>query len=261
MNVEAGRGPTEAPASPAFPSVACVVTSGGDDLEAVRQAAALAEGGRLTLIDAHPRGADTLARVTAAWSIAASHGLQPEVCVIHAPPTAPTVHLLAGGHDLLVVAAGAEDDGGLARTAVMQAPVPVLVVRPRSDGAAVTERILVAVDGSPEADAALSAAHEIGRRHGSALAALLPGPGTGPPAMIVVDLERDTLADSLPLLVSAPTGAIDAIVDTVMLHDPTLLVLGSRGLSGIAALASVSARVAGRVACSVLVVRPRERGS
>lgn len=261
MSVEAERGPTQAPASPAFPSVACVVTPGVDDLEAVSQAAALAEGGRLTLIDAHPRGAETLARVTAAWSIAAGHGLQPQVRVIHAPPTAPTVHMLAASHDLLVVAAGAADDGGLARAAVLQAPVPVLVVRPRSDGAAVTERILAAVDGSPEAAAALAAAHEIGRRHGSAVAALVPGPGTGPPAMIVVDLERETLAEHLPLLVSAPTGAVDAIVDTVMLHDPTLLVMGSRGLSGIAALASVSARVAERVACSVLVVRPRAHGS
>jgi hypothetical protein len=67
------------------------VTAGADGLEAVRQAAWLAPAARLTLIDAHPRGAEDRARMTAAWQIATEHGLEPEIRVIHAAPTAPTV--------------------------------------------------------------------------------------------------------------------------------------------------------------------------
>ena len=50
---------TDARAPSVMRSVACVVTAGVSDLEAVRQAATIAEGGRLTLIDVHPRGRTT----------------------------------------------------------------------------------------------------------------------------------------------------------------------------------------------------------
>ena len=86
--------------------------------------------------------------MTAASRIAIAHGVDPEIRVILAPPTAPTLFMLCAGHDLLVVAAGAHavlDDLPLA--AVRQAPIPVLVARPLPAGAAVTERLLVAPTG------------------------------------------------------------------------------------------------------------------
>jgi len=218
--------------TPAVWSVACVVTPGATDLEAVHQAACLAEGGRLTLIDAHAHGAEDRARLTAAWRIAAGHGLDPGVRIIHAPPAAPTVLMLATGHDVLVVASGPHELGDLARAAVYQAPVPVMVARPLPDDARVTDRILVAADGSAEARAASSIGEDLARRHGSVLAAAGPYAPRG------------------------AAGVADAIVASARDQDATLVLVGSRGLSGAAALASVSARVAEQARCSVLVVRP-----
>lgn len=239
MSTEVPVHPPRVPAAartPALRSVACLVTPGAD-LEAVRQAACLAEGGRLTLIDAHPRGAEDRPRLTAAWRIAAGYGLDPGVRIIHAPPAAPTVLMLASGHDVLVVATGPHELGEVARAAVYQAPGPVLVARALPDDARVTDRILIATDGSAEARAAASIGEDLARRHGSALAAAEAAVG--------------------PYALQGAAEVADAIIASARDHDATLVLVGSRGLSGAAALASVSARVAAQAGCSVLVVRPR----
>ena len=244
-----------AAATAALRSVACLLTSGPTHLEAVRQAAALATGGRLTLIDVHPRGADSRARLTGAWRIATAHGLEPEVRIVHAPPTAPTVLLLAAGHDLLVVGGPRFGLDGPSRAAIRQAPVPVLVARPRADDAAVSDRLLVATDGSPEAGTAVSIARAIAERHGSALVAVVPA--SEPPSLTVLDLSPGAARSPVgTVAVGTADGVADAIVEAGRMRDATLVVVGSRGLSGIAALESVSARVAERAACSVLVTRP-----
>jgi nucleotide-binding universal stress UspA family protein len=245
-------------ATPELRSIACVVTAVAGDLEAVRQAACLAEGGRLTLIAARPHGARDRAGLAAARRLAAGHGLEPDVRVVDAPPAAPTVHLLAGGHDLLVVAAPAHGLDGVARAAVRQSPVPVLVARPRPDGARVADRLLVASDGADEAWPAVALAHDIARAHGSALAAVVPAPLTLAPELMVLDLTHGGVPDGTdPAVVPVSCGVADALVTAAAAYDATLLVIGCRGLSGVAGLASVSARVAERAACSVLVVRPR----
>ena len=245
----------------ALSSVACVLSAGVSDLEAVRQAAAIAEGGRLTLIDAHPRGAENLARMTAAWRIAIGHGLEPEIRVIHAPPTAPTLFMLCAGHDLLVVAAHADavlDDLPLA--AVRQAPIPVLVARPLPAGTVVTERLLVATDGSAEACRALTIGHELVERHGSAIAAVVPTAGGD--GVMVLDLGHGARPNAMDaVVVPTRTDVADAIAEVARRQSSTLLLIGSRGLSGVAGLASVSARVAERAPCSVLVARPPDASS
>jgi nucleotide-binding universal stress UspA family protein len=251
----------EAPAPPKLDSVACLVTDGDGGLEAVGQAATLAEGGRLTLIDAHPQDGEDRARLAVARRVAARHALEPEVRHIQAPPTAPTVQMLAAGHDLLVVAADAQDQPGIARHAVRQAPLPVMVARARRDGAAVVDRVLAAVDGSDEALAAMTLAHVIARRHGSALAAVVPAAGGQTDALMIVDLRGPPRPASEPLLIPSAHDVADAIVAAARRRDATLIVAGSRGLSGIAGLASVSSRVADSAGCSVLVVRPRAHPS
>lgn len=56
------------------------------------------------------------------------------------------------------------------------------------------------------------------------------------------------------MLHDAPCHPVDALVDAS--READLLIVGSRGLHGLAALGSVSERVAHRAECSVLVVRP-----
>ena len=50
---------------------------------------------------------------------------------------------------------------------------------------------------------------------------------------------------------------VEALVERVSEANADLLVVGSRGLHGVAALGSVSERIAHRASCSVLVVRTR----
>ncbi len=244
-------------ATPELRSVACVLSARTGDLEAVRQAACLTEGGRLTLIDAHPSGTGNSLRLAAARWIAAGHDLEPEVQAVDAPPSAPTVQMLAAGHDLLVVAAPPCRLNGVARAAVRQSPVPVLVARPRADRESVADRLLVASDGSDEAWPAVALAHDIARRHRSAFAAVVPAPNTPKPELMLLDLTHGGVPDGTdPAVLPVTAGVADALVDAARAYDATLLVIGCRGLSGVAGLASVSARVAERADCSVLVVRP-----
>jgi nucleotide-binding universal stress UspA family protein len=59
-----------------------------------------------------------------------------------------------------------------------------------------------------------------------------------------------------PTVIRAPGHPADVILDTAAREGVSLVVLGSRGLSGVRALGSVSERVAHRARCSVLVARP-----
>ena len=74
---------------------------------------------------------------------------------------------------------------------------------------------------------------------------------------MLLDLGHGVSPDAMDaVVVPSGTDLADAIVKIARRHDATLLLVGSRGLSGIAALASVSARVAERAPCAVLVARP-----
>jgi nucleotide-binding universal stress UspA family protein len=64
-----------------------------------------------------------------------------------------------------------------------------------------------------------------------------------------------------PVLRSEPGRAHERIVEVAEREHASLVVLGSRGLTGVRALASVSERVAHHAPCSVLVVRPRPPSS
>jgi nucleotide-binding universal stress UspA family protein len=244
----------------AFRSVLCAVTPEAASLEAVRQAATVASGADLALVDIRSSSEQDEANLTAACAIASRHGLEPTVEKIRGAPAAPTLLLMASRHDLLVVGAHRRRTVGAAmpRAAVHQAPVPVMIARPLRPGANVTDRLLVACDGSAEADEALALAHALARRHGSLVAAVAPSPGHGEGAHVIRDLARATEAGGADAVVlEGASTAPDAIAGAARLAGSTLLLVGSRGLSGIAALSSVSERVAAIAPCSVLVVRPR----
>jgi hypothetical protein len=152
-----------------FPSVICGVGPGTPSLEAARQAASLAAGARLTLVAlGGPDGVGPdAAELAAAFVLAGRDGDAPDVVEVPATRVLPSLLLLAGRHDLLVVGAHDVDSDrdDITRAIVHQSPVPVLLARQPPGGRGVADRILVA--SSDPADPALRVAGGLAERHGA----------------------------------------------------------------------------------------------
>ena len=138
--------------------------------------------------------------------------------------------------------------GGIAGELLHQAPCAVLIARrPAGEGAETgfPRSIVAGIDGSPASGLALDAAVELSDRLGADLR-----------VVTAVDGKRVDLAQAraqAPLLDELPGRPVPVLVEAARAAD--LLVVGSRGLHGLAALGSVSERVAHEASCSVLVVR------
>jgi nucleotide-binding universal stress UspA family protein len=170
----------------------------------------------------------------------------------------------AARSDLLVVAshggsrAGGIALGGVASAAAHRATVPVLIARATPAASSFPGRILVATDGSPDAERAVELTARIGHRHRSRVYLLSVEPTShGDPKRIAVDAVNLTANLGVePAVIRASGHAAERILDTAATEQVSLVVVGSRGLSGVRALGSVSERVAHRAHCSVLVARP-----
>lgn len=166
--------------------------------------------------------------------------------------------------DLLVVAShGGSRAGGIAlgstaSTAVHRAKVPVLIARRPPESAPFPKRILVATDGSADAERAVEIAARIGHRYGSRVYLLSVDPEPhGDPKRIAVDAVNLTAElGAEPIVMRASGHAHERILETAAAESVSLVAVGSRGLTGVRALGSVSERVAHRAPCSVLVARP-----
>ena len=135
--------------------------------------------------------------------------------------------------------------GSVATFLLHEAPCSVLVVREGVEPEGWPRSIAVGVDGSPEAAAALDVAQQVARRFGAELRAIA---ATREPRA-----DLDTARRLVPELEEVPGGAVDELAHAGEQAD--LVVVGSRGLTGIRALGSVSERVAHAARCPVLVVR------
>ena len=170
----------------------------------------------------------------------------------------------ASRSDLLVVAShGGSRAGGIAlgstsSAAVHRAAVPVLVARRPPEGIDFPRRILVATDGSPDAARAVELTARIGHVHHASVYFLNVNPGPhGDPGHIAVDAVDLTAAlGREPTILRASGDADERILEAAAAEGMALVVIGSRGLSGVRALGSVSERVAHGARCSVLVARP-----
>lgn len=163
--------------------------------------------------------------------------------------------------------------GGVATTLLHEAPCPVLLARPADDPGAFPRSVVVGVDGSPQSLAAAEVAHELAERFGCSVRAVAATGGKP------VDVDGLVKIRSLESTLLVATGSrrspvergptvrspalewserppVEALLEASAEAD--LVVVGSRGLHGLAALGSVSERVAHRARCSVLVVRPLE---
>lgn len=152
----------------------------------------------------------------------------------------------AGGATLVAVGAARPPRtrervlGSVADDVVRNASCSVLVARRRP--APAPTRLVCGVDGSPESDLAAAVAEQVAHRF-SAAVEFVTGLGGKP-------VEPDRIGRPTRL---DPRPPVAALTDAALEAD--LVVVGNRGLHGILTLGSVSARVAARSDCSVLVVR------
>lgn len=151
--------------------------------------------------------------------------------------------------DLLAVGAGRTSRavgllfGTTATRVARESACSVLVARPPTGPDAVPRRIVVGVDGSAHSTDAEAVGLLLADAFDSNLRRLtaLGGEELDPTRPIAAERDART--------------PVAALVDAS--RDADLLIVGSRGLRGVAALGSVAERVAHRAACPVLIVRIR----
>lgn len=135
--------------------------------------------------------------------------------------------------------------GSLVTEMIHKAPCSVLVARAPADSGPWAPRIVtVGVDGSECSLDALAIARALGERVGAGVR-VVSATGGKP-----VDPDYLGTLGDIGLDERRPVDALTAASES-----SELVVIGSRGLHGLASLGSVSERVAHRALCSVLVVR------
>jgi nucleotide-binding universal stress UspA family protein len=255
----------DATALAVFDRIVCGVDQTSESLEAARQAKRLrSPGGTLRLAAV----AEVNTAVHAGWAmshileeldVAARAALRRAIDEVHPSST----HLLAGDaapclldeieqtHATLVAVGPRGHSravgmllGGVATELLHNAPCSVLLAR-RPQFGEFPSSIIVGVDGSEHSLAAAVVAKSIAARFGSEYVIVAATGGKS------IDLEP--IQELSPYFVTDPGRPVEAL--TELSKEADLLVLGSRGLHGPAALGSVSERVGHRASCSVLVVR------
>jgi nucleotide-binding universal stress UspA family protein len=142
--------------------------------------------------------------------------------------------------------------GSVASAMAHHAPCSVLIAR--ETAARFPGLILHPSDGSPESNDAAQIAGELAARHGSTIVTLhvSESGGEGVAEEAVTIIERSGRAPVIRVERGSPHRRIIEIANEV---EAGLVVMGSRGQTGLAALGSVSERVSHRAPCSVLIVR------
>lgn len=274
MSSQISHPPTTA--GPVFASILCGVDGSRPSFEAARQAALLAgpdaaltyaavtweqgTGATAMATLSHKHAQDSLSR---ARTQARELGVTARIAEHDCADAAHRLIDLAARHDLLVVGihghsrAGGIMIGSAASAVLHRSPVPVLVARPPEHGIAFPERILLANDGSPASRAAAVVAAGLATRHAARIGIVAAYDYSAAPqelsavAAIVrnaTDVEPDRFGEA---------GVAHRVVTSAARDfGATLIVTGSRGLAGVAAIRSASERIAHAAPCSVLVVRP-----
>jgi nucleotide-binding universal stress UspA family protein len=251
-----------------FERIVCGIDETPQSLEALAQAERLlAPGGRLDLVTV----ADVSVAVHAGWAATRVHD---EIQIGARDALARAAELVRDAHSHLLegeparrlldevarehatlLALGTHGHsraagiilGGTTTTLLHDAPCAVLIARPSLAENGFPSSIVVGVDGSSHSSCALAVARSLASR----LAVLLrPIAATGGKAVNIDGLRE---VDGLEWDERKPVDALIAESESA-----DLLVVGSRGLHGPAALGSVSEQVAHRASSSVLVVREDE---
>jgi hypothetical protein len=150
--------------------------------------------------------------------------------------------------------------GSVTARVIGYSPVDILVV-PR-DATVAFGKLLVAADGSPDSAAAFRAALAMAQRAGSQLLAVCAAREEGEfieAQKIIAQLVEAANREGVPLQGSVPAGQApdDAVVQAALRNNVDLIVMGTRGRTGLARLlmGSVAERVIGASPVPVLVVK------
>jgi len=135
----------------------------------------------------------------------------------------------------------------------------VLIVRGNTSRSLEGRTILVASDGEPDSDRIVEVAARIGKSQGAVVTLVnaLEGESHTNARHIraqMQKLKRKGVNGADPVI--EPGGAAEIILKASKSDKAALLVIGSRRLSGLRALGSVSRRVAHDAGCSVLLLPP-----
>jgi nucleotide-binding universal stress UspA family protein len=242
-----------------FGPIACVIDSAPGGAEAVRQATALAGAdGSLDLVAVAPAPAPGRRQPLAAQAealgkasaVAAQAGVHTTIHIEETSDEPAAVLELCHDHALLVL-----PPGPLADAVLPRATVPVLVARPGPDGGDFPGSMLIAVDGTPEAHAAARLGARLAARR-QAVPALVASPEHD--AAHQSGLQQDAamverITGRRPLILDEHGAPAASIIAAAQSLEASLILLGSRPGRPVA---SVSAKVAARAPCSVLVLRP-----
>jgi nucleotide-binding universal stress UspA family protein len=276
--------PTDVPSRtlPTFASIVCGVDGSRPGFEAARQAAILTDDAAALTYVAVSWEQGTGASAVAPLSHAHAHrclrqardeahdlGVEPALLDEHANDPARRLIELAAGHDLLVVGtighsrAGGIVVGSASTAAVHRSPVPVLVARRPPEGIEFPQRIVVASDGTPLSDAAVELTTRLAARHGASVAIVAARDGERPfrPGLAEHAAQIKLATGTEPVIMGEPGPPHRAVAAAARDFRASLVVTGSRGLSGASALRSVSERVVHAAPCSVLVLRPPSASS
>lgn len=266
-------------AAPVLGRVLCGVDGSPSSLEAVRQAAVLAgPRGVLELVCVRysegygPNAQATITEQRAesvldvARDAVKELGVSCECSVVSSRERADALIERLADCDLVAVGphvrsrAGGILLGSTASTLLHRSPKPVFLARRPKEGEWSPTSILVASDCSPEATAAVEMAARIGAAHSSEVVLLLSAGAARRDEALMRALasQAATLGDACgtEVVVLTPDGdAHERIPALAEQYAVRLVVVGSRGTTGLKSLASVSERVAHRARCSVLVTR------
>jgi nucleotide-binding universal stress UspA family protein len=263
-------------AAPVFPSIVCGVNGSRPSLEAARHAAVLAcDGSALTYVAVsweQGTGASAVATLSHRHAREILHrvddsarelGLRPSLLYAQADDRARALLDFAAGQDLLVLGisgrsrAGGIMVGSAASTAVHRSTVPVLVARRPPEGVEFPSRIVLASDGTPASASAAALVAMLAARHASSVAIVSANQDEAPHRRGLAQQATQIMeaTGTEPLILGAAAPVHRAVADVARDFDAALVVTGSRGLSGVAAVRSVSERIAHAAPCSVLVVR------
>lgn len=262
---------------PPFRRIVCGIDGSRSAREAARQAAALAAPGSvLDLVAVADEWGVGLTAAATLTKTHALHALDELARELRGCGARVDTHLVSSGErpyealmrtatgaDLLVVGRHSRSRLGgvsLGRTAtnlVHRASLPLLVAVKPPDGLDFPGRILVAADGPGHPERAVELAGRIALLSGSDITLLRldwSRRARKPElARAVADLHEMGVEPVEVLMGGIPRRRIPAVAQR---ERASLVIVGSRGLSGLRALDSTSERVAHDALCSVLVMRP-----
>jgi len=256
--------------SPAFSSVLCAIDGSRESQIATQQAVAIASGASLSFL-AVPEYAgmtDDRARrvLDSAVELAKHEGIDATTEIGERDRVTKAVEERSANHDLLVVGTHGTSRregivwGSTTSHAVHTAPVPVLVARRSDDRKDFPQRIIVGSDGSEGSSKAVEIAGRIAAGRGSSVWLVHFGDWHDPQHADVFAEQATALnkeSGSEPKVVEAKGHASRELPELARQESVSLVVLGSRGLTGVKALGSVSERIAHTSDVSVLIARPK----